>query len=75
MRVHFRILTPAQLRLHPTPALVVDAQGGVPLGLGPERGELGADFCFSWRIAPQRQRMKIKYPRQPAASRQSRTIL
>ena len=37
---HF--LTPAQLRLTPTPALVVGAQGGITLG--PERGELGADF-------------------------------
>jgi hypothetical protein len=37
---HF--LTPAQLRLTPTPALVVDAQGGITLGL--EQGELGAEF-------------------------------
>jgi len=33
---------PARLRLTPTPALVARAQGG--LTLGPERGEVGADF-------------------------------
>ena len=33
---------PAHLPAHPTPALVAHAQGG--LTLGPERGELAADF-------------------------------
>src|SRR5437763_6472691 len=35
--------TRAHLRLTPTPALVAHAQGG--LTLGPEQGELDADFC------------------------------
>jgi hypothetical protein len=36
------LLTPAQPPAHPTPALIARAQGG--LTLGPEQGELGADF-------------------------------
>jgi hypothetical protein len=36
------VLTPGSPTAHPTPALVAHAQGG--LTLGPERGELAADF-------------------------------
>ena len=35
------LLPRAQLRLTPTPALVVSVQGGITLG--PEQGELGAE--------------------------------
>src|SRR2546421_6442687 len=38
------VLTPGSPPAHPTPALVAHAQGG--LTLGPERGELAADFWF-----------------------------
>jgi hypothetical protein len=35
---------PGSASAHPTPALAVDAQGGITLG--PEGAELGADFCY-----------------------------
>jgi hypothetical protein len=41
-------LDPAQLRLTQLWALAVDAQGGITLG--PESGELGADFCYLGKI-------------------------
>jgi hypothetical protein len=42
------VLTPGSPPAHATPALVAHAQGG--LTLGPERGELAADF---WFLGPQ----------------------
>jgi hypothetical protein len=35
---------PGSASAHPTPALVLDAQGGITLG--PEQGELSADFTY-----------------------------